>query len=137
MACRKALIVGSALATRLNDPGASAWYIQQSSALTSLLLDTRFRFPDGSYRAYGGNPKQRRGVDCAVLLAILAAGDPGDADFGPTAPAVLASIKVYVDAFRGLYSIADSPGQVNGTDPVPTGRFPGAYSYNQGDILAA
>lgn len=85
-----------------------------------------FRSPDGSYRAYA-NPSNhgRVGVDSAVLLAILAAGEAGDENFGPTAPAVLASVKVYVDAFRGKYSIANSNGQVNGTDPVPTGRYPG------------
>ncbi|KAF8605202.1 hypothetical protein BDV93DRAFT_522069 [Ceratobasidium sp. AG-I] len=127
LSCRKALEVGAALALRLNDPGAAGWYTQQSSALTSLLLDPSFRFPDGSYRAYAGkhdNTKNRRGVDSAVLLGILAAGDAGDEDFGPTAPAVLASIKVYTDSFRGLYSIASSDGQKKGTDPVPTGRYP-------------
>jgi glucoamylase len=126
LSCRKALNVGSALATRLGDQGAAAWYTQQSAALKSLLLDQgKFRFPDGSYRAYEGSPNNRRGVDSAVLLAILAAGDAGDADFGPTAPAVLASVKVYVDAFRGLYAIANSTGQREGSDPVPTGRYPG------------
>ncbi|KAG8699843.1 Glucoamylase, intracellular sporulation-specific [Ceratobasidium sp. 394] len=123
LSCRKALIVGSALAKRLGDSGAADWYTKQSSALKSLLLESRFRFSDGSYRAYANTPN-RRGVDSAVLLGVLAAGDRGDPDFGPASPAVLASVKVYVDAFRGLYAIANSTGQRNGTDPVPTGRYP-------------
>jgi glucoamylase len=127
LSCRKALEIGSALASRLNDQGAAGWYTQQSRALTSLLLASKFRFPDGSYRAYArdhGDTRNRRGVDSAVLLGVLAAGDAGDENFGPSAPAVLASIKVYVDAFRGLYSIANSEGQTKGSDPVPTGRYP-------------
>ncbi|KAG8726813.1 hypothetical protein FRC10_006750 [Ceratobasidium sp. 414] len=123
VSCRKALIVGSTLATRLGDSGAAGWYTKQASALSSLLLDSRFRFPDGSYRAYAAT-SNRRGVDSAVLLGILAAGEQGDPDFGPTSPAVLASVKVYVDAFRGLYAIANSTGQREGSDPVPTGRYP-------------
>ncbi|KAG8724190.1 hypothetical protein FRC12_024353, partial [Ceratobasidium sp. 428] len=60
----------------------------------------------------------------AVLLAILVAGEERDPDFSPTSPAVLASVKVYVDAFRGMYAIANETGQREGTDPVPTGRYP-------------
>jgi len=123
--CHKALNVGSALATRLGDQGAAAWYTQQSAALRSLLLDQgKFRFPDGSYRAYAGSPNNRRGVDSAVLLGILTVDDTGDPDFGPAAPAVLASVKVHVDAFRGLYAIANSTGQREGSDPIPIGRYP-------------
>jgi glucoamylase len=127
VACRKALHDGAALASRLGDSGAAAWYRQQFNVMTSRILDSgMFHFSDGSYRAYA-NPGNlgRRGVDSAVLLAILAAGETGDINFGPTAPAVLASVKVYVDAFRGKYPIANSDGQVNGTEPVPTGRYPG------------
>jgi glucoamylase len=123
VSCRKALVIGSALATRLGDSGAAGWYTKQSAALSSLLLEPKFRFPDGSYRAYAATPS-RRGVDSAVLLGILAAGEQGNPDFGPTSPAVLASVRVYVDAFRGLYAIANSTGQREGTDPVPTGRYP-------------
>ncbi|KAB5592389.1 Glucoamylase [Ceratobasidium theobromae] len=124
--CRKALLNGAALATRLGDSGAAAWYSQQFNVMTSRILDSgMFHFDDGSYRAYA-NPgnHNRKGIDSAVLLAILAGGASGDPHFGPAAPAVLASVKVYVDAFRGKYSIANSTGQVNGTDPVPTGRYP-------------
>ncbi|KAG8712305.1 hypothetical protein FRC09_020008, partial [Ceratobasidium sp. 395] len=124
MACRKALSTGSALALRLGDPGASRWYSQQASGLTSLLLSNKFRYPDGAYRAYASSPNGRRGVDSAVLLAILVAGEERDPDFSPTSPAVLASVKVYVDAFRGMYAIANETGQREGTDPVPTGRYP-------------
>ncbi|KAG8724138.1 hypothetical protein FRC12_024361 [Ceratobasidium sp. 428] len=127
MACRKALSTGSALALRLGDPGASRWYSQQASSLTSLLLSTKFRYPNGAYRAYASSPNGRRGVDSAVLLAILVAGEERDPDFSPTSPAVLASVKVYVDAFRGMYVIANGTGQREGTDPVPTGRYPGEY----------
>jgi hypothetical protein len=95
--------------------------------MTSRILDSNmFFFPDGSYRAYANPQKlERRGVDSAVLLAVLAAGESGDPNFGPTAPAVLASVKVYVDAFRGLYPIANSSEQLFGSAPVPTGRYPG------------
>lgn len=127
--CRKALLNGAALATRLGDSGAAAWYSQQFNVMTSRILDSgMFHFDDGSYRAYA-NPgnHNRKGIDSAVLLAILAGGASGDPHFGPAAPAVLASVKVYVDAFRGKYSIANSTGQVNGTDPVPTGRYPGKH----------
>ncbi|CAE6473639.1 unnamed protein product [Rhizoctonia solani] len=126
VACRKALDSGAALASRLGDLGAAAWYQQQFDLMNSRILDSgAFHFPDGSYRAYA-NPENlgRRGVDSAVLLAILAAGKAGDPNFGPTAPAVLASVKVYVDAFRGKYSIANSSDQVFGVAPVPTGRYP-------------
>ncbi|QRV90689.1 glycoside hydrolase family 15 protein [Ceratobasidium sp. AG-Ba] len=124
LACRKALDVGSKLALRLHDPAAADWYGKQSRALSSFLLDSRFRFPNGAYRAYLSNPYNRRGIDNSIILGVLAAGDKGDPDFGPTAPAVLASVKVYVDAFRGLYAIANEPGQREGTDPIPTGRYP-------------
>ncbi|CAE6480830.1 unnamed protein product [Rhizoctonia solani] len=127
VACRKALRSGAALATRLGDSGAADWYQQQFNVMTSRILDSgMFHFPDKSYRAYA-NPQNlgRRGVDSAVLLAILAAGEAGDPNFGPTAPAVLASVKVYVDAFRGKYSIANSSDQTFGVAPVPTGRYPG------------
>ncbi|KAF8761062.1 1,4-alpha-D-glucan glucohydrolase [Rhizoctonia solani] len=113
VACRKALSSGAALANRLGDSGAAAWYKQQFNVMTSRILDSgMFYFPDGSYRAYA-NPQKldRRGVDSAVLLAIIAAGEPGDPNFGPTSPAVLASVKVYVDAFRGMYPIANSSEQ--------------------------
>ncbi|KAG8762923.1 glycoside hydrolase 15 protein [Ceratobasidium sp. 423] len=124
--CRKALSSGAALATRLSDSGAADWYQQQFNVMTSRILDSgMFHFPDGSYRAYA-NPQNlgRRGVDSAVLLAILAAGEAGDPKFGPTAPAVLASVKVYVDAFRGKYPIANNSDQSFGITPVPTGRYP-------------
>lgn len=126
VACRKALDSGAALATRLGDFGAAGWYQQQFNVMNSRVLDSgMFYFPDGSYRAYA-NPQNlgRRGVDSAVLLAILAAGKAGDPNFGPTAPAVLASVKVYVDAFRGKYPIANSSDQLFGIAPVPTGRYP-------------
>ncbi|CAE6439469.1 glucoamylase [Rhizoctonia solani AG-1 IB] len=126
VACRKALSSGATLADRLGDSGAAAWYRQQFSVMTSRILDSNmFFFPDGSYRAYANPQKlERRGVDSAVLLAVLAAGESGDPNFGPTAPAVLASVKVYVDAFRGLYPIANSSEQLFGSAPVPTGRYP-------------
>ncbi|KAF8680390.1 1,4-alpha-D-glucan glucohydrolase [Rhizoctonia solani] len=130
VACRKALSSGAALANRLGDSGAAAWYKQQFNVMTSRILDSgMFYFPDGSYRAYA-NPQKldRRGVDSAVLLAIIAAGEPGDPNFGPTSPAVLASVKVYVDAFRGMYPIANSSEQSFGIAPVPTGRYPGEPS---------
>ncbi|KAL5641598.1 hypothetical protein ACGC1H_001916 [Rhizoctonia solani] len=126
VACRKALRSGAALATRLGDLGAADWYQQQFSVMNSRILDSgMFRYPDGSYRAYA-NPDSlgRRGIDSAVLLAILAAGEAEDPNFGPTAPAVLASVKLYVDAFRGKYSIANSSDQLFGIAPVPTGRYP-------------
>ncbi|CAE6478283.1 unnamed protein product [Rhizoctonia solani] len=124
--CRRALGAGAALATRLGDSGAADWYQQQFNVMNSRILDSdTFRFPDGSYRAYA-NPANlgRRGVDSAVLLAILAAGEAGDPNFGPTSPAVLASVKVYVDAFRGKYPIANNSDQSFGTAAVPTGRYP-------------
>ncbi|CUA77622.1 glucoamylase [Rhizoctonia solani] len=126
VACRQALRSGAALATRLGDTGAADWYQQQFKVMHSRILDSgMFRFPDGSYRAYA-NPGSlgRRGVDSAVLLAILAAGEAGDPNFGPAAPAVLASVKVYVDAFRGVYPIANNSDQLFGIAPVPTGRYP-------------
>ncbi|CAE6428368.1 unnamed protein product [Rhizoctonia solani] len=126
VACRKALSSGATLAHRLGDSGAAAWYKQQFNVMTSRILNSNmFFFPDGSYRAYANPQKlERRGVDSAVLLAILAAGEAGDPNFGPTAPAVLASVKVYVDAFRGMYTIANSSEQSFGVAPVPTGRYP-------------
>jgi glucoamylase len=119
----RALQAGAHLASRLSDVGAADFYTAQAKRIGSRLGD--FWAPQGYWRAtlpssIQGEPqlaigahlrRQRTGLDCALPLAVIHAGErgnstgQGNASFDAADSRVLASLHQYIESFDGLYKI--------------------------------
>lgn len=122
---RRALAEGAQFARDFNDTGAATYYQAQADAL-SVQLQGYWSEAQGRVNAY--RVRGRSGVDCAVLLGAnhgwnqsSVAASLDESQFGPATQRILATLKVYTDAFRTLYPInrgAAAPA------PVLVGRYP-------------
>ena len=123
MAKQRALTEGAALATRLNDPGAATWYLQQAAAIRARLPDF-WNASQGHLVSTLGNTG-RNGLDCGTLLGSLhgngAAAAAAGSIFPPSSDQVLATVQRLVDAFRSLYPINAN---VSADLGVAIGRYP-------------
>ena len=115
---------GAALATRLNDPGAAAWYRQQAAAIRAR-LPAFWDAARGHLVSTLGNTG-RNGLDCGILLGSLhgngaGAAAAGAAIFSPSSGEVLATAQRLVDAFHSLYPINAN---ANASLGIAIGRYP-------------
>ncbi|CED83661.1 glucoamylase [Phaffia rhodozyma] len=123
LASRVALERGAALATRLSDPGAASFYTQEANAITDRL--ELFWSPDRNFISATIDAPRfgRSGLDSALILAFLHAGEQGDGVWGIAGERALSTLISYVDSFKnGLYKINDVPGDGwNGA--IAVGRY--------------
>lgn len=124
----RALREGSALATKIGQTSVVSGYNTQASNLLCFLQS--YWNPSGGYITAntGGG---RSGKDANTVLASIHTFDPAAgcdaATFQPCSDKALASLKVYVDAFRSIYAI-NSGAAANAA--VATGRYPEDVYYN-------
>lgn len=115
---RRALQAGSRLASRLNDTGAYDFYLEQSMQVSYRLMDfwredldywrATLLDHDNTEEEEGiGVFKQRKktGLDCAVPLAVVHAGDLGMGTWSAADDRMLSTLRLYVLSFDGLYGI--------------------------------
>ena len=127
----RALREGSALATRVGQTSLVSGYDTQAANLLCFLQS--YWNPTGNYVTAntGGG---RSGIDANTVLTSIHTFDPAagcDAvTFQPCSDKALANLKVYVDAFRSIYSI--NSGIAAGA-AVATGRYP-EDSYQGGNV---
>ena len=117
----RALEMGAALASRLDDGLASDWYLKQAE-LAKKKLTRLFLAKNGAIMAYE-NPSQfnRTGFDASVLLGVSFNGAMDDSAWAPANDHVLATVKHFVDSFRDEYPINGGEKKL----PVLTGRYRG------------
>jgi glucoamylase len=123
MAQRRALLNGAALAGRLNDPRAAAWYRQQGACIGAELeahWDPDAGYIRASIDHAGGIDYKTSGLDTSVVLGALHSEVPGRS-FSVTDDHMLATALRLEEEFDGLYPVnlhkGDRPG-------VAIGRYP-------------
>ncbi|MHC4615112.1 MAG: glycoside hydrolase family 15 protein [Planctomycetota bacterium] len=123
MTQRRALLDGAALAQRLNDPRAAAWYRQQA-ALIGAELELHWDRDAGYLRAsierVGGLDYKESGLDTAVILGALHAEVPG-LSFSVIDDYLLATALRVTREFGRIYEININKGDRPG---VAIGRYP-------------
>ncbi|KAG8893569.1 Glucoamylase, intracellular sporulation-specific, partial [Tulasnella sp. 417] len=119
IASLRALSGGAALATKLGDTNAAAFYSAQATQIEED-LHSFVSMKNGVVLAYK-EPKQfnRTGLDAAVPLGVLVSGAQGASDWGPASDHILATLKAYVDSFRDEYKINKGEKKL----AVATGRY--------------
>lgn len=118
IASRRALIDGAALATRLGDVGAAAWYTTQAQQLEPSIMahfDAAKNIFVPTINWVGGVPYKHSGLDSQVILGILHVGG-----FSYNDARVLNTMKMQNDSFAALYPINKQAGTVG----VGIGRYP-------------
>ncbi|KAF2733382.1 1, 4-alpha-D-glucan glucohydrolase [Polyplosphaeria fusca] len=115
----RALVEGAALGKKLGHK-VDAYESQTPNVLCKLQT-----YWNGKYAmANMGIEQNRTGVDANTVLASISTFDPeagcDDTLFQPCSPRALANLKVYVDAFRGIYTINAG---VKPSKGVATGRY--------------
>lgn len=65
----------------------------------------------------------RSGLDLAVLLAILKAGDAGEETWGVAGERLLATVEQYVSGFRGLYPLNEGGKRKEWNGALAVGRY--------------
>jgi glucoamylase len=117
----RALTEGAALARRLSDPDAAAWYEGEALKLKAEIdrhWDAEAGYLKATLNRDSGIDWKASGLDVSVVLAVLhASGDDGF--FSVTDDRVLATAQCLIDAFRALYPINrdELPGTVIGRYP--------------------
>lgn len=126
---RKALRDGAALATRLGDPGAADFYLEQASALGPELRrhwDPARGYLVATLHRDGGAADRRSGLDSSVIVAALGGyaieGEILVEELYPVEqPQLLATAVAQERVFAALYPInAPSPGVAG----IAMGRYP-------------
>ncbi|KAI6016242.1 glycoside hydrolase family 15 protein [Pisolithus marmoratus] len=117
----RSLREGSALATTLGHSGLANDYASQADSLLCFLQS----FWNSTSGYIVANPGvQRSGIDVNTVLASIHTFDVGagcDATtYQPCSDKALANLKVYVDSFRGLYTINFG---IPANEAVATGRY--------------
>lgn len=120
------------LASRLNDTGADSFYLDQTSEMAARLMDF-WSEELGYWRATLHNDdqaegegigtfkqKKRTGLDCAVPLAVVHAGDTGMGTWSAADERMLSTLRLYVLSFDGLYGINKGK---NWTEGWAVGRY--------------
>lgn len=124
---RQALVEGAALAERLGDPGAGAWYRQQASGIESQM--ERFWSPGDNYlRATAPSPGAIKptGLDTAVVLAVCETYSKHFPFHAPDSDRVLATAHALYSAFVPMYAINRITRTPAGEPVFPgIGRYPG------------
>jgi glucoamylase len=138
----RALTQGAALALRLSDPAASAYYALQASLISAKLelfwLPSPSSFLSTIDRALSGyiistldSPARfnRTGLDSGVLLAILKAGGEGEkGSWSVAGEKVLATVERYVRSFEGVYGINHEKNEEKWGGAIAVGRYAGEFS---------
>lgn len=122
MAQRAALIQGSLLANKLNDPFAAQYYIQQSQLIEKVLnehLDPEKLIVRPTLYPIGDTKNKTSHLDSAVILASLYFSQ-GDGIFDPSHPYIQRSAQKLEEAFNKLYSINWN----SSTQGIAIGRYP-------------
>jgi glucoamylase len=117
-----ALTEGAKLAQRLNDVGASDWYLRQAAAMTSHLQS--YMNPSNSHipvsmNYVDGYHSKHSGLDIAVILAVLRIPEQ-NAFVTVENSLVQKTLSVLISEFQKIYSINHAP-NVPG---VAIGRYP-------------
>ncbi|KAF2769099.1 glucoamylase precursor, partial [Teratosphaeria nubilosa] len=122
---RRALVLGAAFATTLNDPTTASTLTTAAQALTATL--PQFWDPNRQALLYEYGPvlhAKTSYLDTAVILAVLH-GYAHDNIYGPTNDQVLSSALRIATAFIPIYPLAttthDAQGRILG---IPLGRYP-------------
>lgn len=106
MVQRKALLLGAHFADHMKDPGAALWYRLQAKELEDVIRnhwDAGRGYLVATLDQDGGFPGKTSGLDVAVLLAVLHAGDTQFYDV--THEQVLATATRLRDVFQRLFPI--------------------------------
>ena len=126
LAMKQALVMGSKLASRLGDLGASHWYMSQANAIEATLS----QFWNAQKAIYvphinrnGGIDYKHSGLDSQVILAFLHA--PGTFRFSDSR--VLGTLRAQTESFRDIYAINKRQGVAGfGIGRYPEDRYDGA-----------
>jgi glucoamylase len=115
---RRALIEGSALANRMGDKGAAAWYLEQAQALEPEIQkhwDAARGVFIPTLNWQGGIDYKTSGLDGQVILGIL-----HSQGFAFSDPSVQSTLQVITARFQAQYDINRAPG----IPGVGIGRYP-------------
>ncbi|BFZ55495.1 glycoside hydrolase 15 protein [Savitreella phatthalungensis] len=114
----RSMVEGATLADKFNDGGASSYYRQQASSITSQLQ--QFWNAQQNHLIETLNT-QRSGLDCALLLGAIH-GPTSGSPFSPGSDKILASHYAIQESFRSLYKINSGSSAPSGY--VGIGRYP-------------
>lgn len=117
IASRRALQDGAALATRLGDVGAAAWYTAQAQQIEPSIqqhFDAARNIFIPTINRVAGIWYKHSGLDSQVILGVLHAGG-----FQFIDPRILQTMKLQTESFRNLYPINKV-----GVSGVGIGRYP-------------
>ncbi|KAL7416618.1 Six-hairpin glycosidase-like protein [Mrakia frigida] len=119
----RSLAVGAALADRLQDQGAAKFYLAQAD-LIQKKLDS-FWLPSKNYiqASLPSSKFGRSGLDSAVLLAVLKAGDLGEESWGVAGERMLATVEKYVKGFKDLYPLNEGGKRKEWNGALAVGRY--------------
>jgi glucoamylase len=123
MVQRKALIMGAALARKLADPGAAAWYETQARNLEKLIArhaQNQSGWIQASLDWEGGLNSKTSNLDIAVILGVLHGSIPGHNFFSVSSPMVQKTFVQLTDVFAKLYPV----NQRNLPMAAALGRYP-------------
>jgi glucoamylase len=117
-----ALNEGAGLAQRLDDVGASDWYLRQAQAIASHLqsyMDLNNRFIPVSKNYFDGYHSKQSGLDIAVIIAVLRIPE-NKAFVRVDHSLVQKTLSVLISEFQKIYPINHNP-NIPG---VAIGRYP-------------
>lgn len=117
-----ALNEGAKLAQRVNDVGASDWYLRQAAAITSHLqvyMNSSYAFIPVSMNYVDGFHTKYSGLDIAVILAILRTPER-NAFVSVENYLVQKTLSVLISEFQKIYSI----NHASNVPGVAIGRYP-------------
>jgi glucoamylase len=130
MVQRRALVMGSAFATKMGDSSTASTLSSAADALSSTI--SQFWDPNRGILLYEYGPvlnNKASYLDIAVILGIIH-GYAGDSFYSFTNDEVLSSAVRIATAFIDVYPIANTTKDSSGnTLGIPVGRYPGKFTY--------
>jgi glucoamylase len=107
---------GAKLATRLEDPGAASYYWKTAHNINESLVNFWIHADEDAGLGYwqasifdsNSSAPDRAGLDCALPLTVIHAGQAGDQSwtaFDAGDAGVLATMRQYINSFEGIYDI--------------------------------